>query len=81
MPISNSDRALDFAKFIFEESDGLTGEVLQETMIDRFGDLSREQVERGLAIGEELLEARAAEYSAEADAMRAELARRAEAAA
>lgn len=71
----SGDRALDFAKFIVEESDGL-GDDLMAVTIGKFGDLNREQYERGMAIAEELLNARAAEYRAEADACRVELARR-----
>ena len=73
---ATTDRALDFAKFMVEESDGLTGAALHAVLADRFGDLTREQMERGMAIGEEIIEAQAAEYQSEADAMRAELARR-----
>ncbi|UGX88204.1 hypothetical protein [Phyllobacterium meliloti] len=74
----NMTKVLAFAKFMVEESDGLKGRELTQVMAARFGDMSQAEVERGIAIGEEILLANAAEYQAEADAMMAELARRAE---
>lgn len=71
-----TDRALDFAKFMAEESDHLKGDALFQAIGAKFGDLSQEQFQRGSAIGEELILAKVAEYQAEADALYAELARR-----
>jgi len=70
-----NDRALEFAQFIVEESSSLNDDLEAVTM-GRFGDLTREQVERGLAIGQEMLQAKAGEYRLEINDIRQELARR-----
>ncbi len=69
-----SDRALDFAKFMVEESGDMSDQDLEAAVVERFGDLTREQVERGMSIGEEFINARIAENRAEADAVRSYLA-------
>jgi hypothetical protein len=76
MTNTTTDRALDLAKFIAEGSADIATDDIIQVAIEKFGDLNREQFSRGLVIGEEMLNARAAEHHAEADAMRAELARR-----
>lgn len=68
-----SDRALDFAKFVVEESGDMSEGDLEAAVVNRFGDLTREQVERGMSIGEELIGARIAENRAEVDALRSYL--------
>ncbi|WP_374829649.1 hypothetical protein [Paenochrobactrum pullorum] len=75
--MADTDRALDLAQYIFESEDMPDDEVeFFKVIFEKFGDLSREQAERGIAIGAELLTARAAECQSVIDACRAELTRR-----
>ncbi|MCV9965737.1 hypothetical protein OIU34_28100 [Pararhizobium sp. BT-229] len=53
------DPALDLAAFIVEEANNFDD--LMPEVLKRFGHLGREAVERGIAIGIELVEARIAE--------------------
>lgn len=71
-----TDRALDFAKYIVEQSRD-EKDTAEAVIMEKFGDLNREQVERGLAIAEEILAAEAAGYEAQARSLRDEVARRA----
>lgn len=71
-----SDRALDLAKFVAEESDEVATGNLIYVLTEKFGDLGREEFERGLEIGLELLDQRVAEYETESAAFFAEVERR-----
>lgn len=64
------------AQFLHHDAKGMIGIDMMREIAKRWPDVTREELKRASAIAVEVIEAEAAEHEAEADALRAELARR-----
>jgi hypothetical protein len=73
--MNNPDRAVELAQFL-HEAQGMSATEMQAETVRRWPDLTQDELQRGVKIAMELLQSDTAEHQAEAEAIRAELARR-----
>ena len=74
--IAQNDRAPAVARYLVEDCKGLAAPAILQGLAERWPGLSRAEFERAYRISKEIVEGRAAEYFAAADALDAEYERR-----